>query len=100
MLFNIELDISKDELAKRLGIPENDIQERGIDFAALYFDETDFDINSEEEYENVPTRMKIKVIEDAIHCNRHIDELIQNEINDEIYSRKKDLQKWNEKIGN
>lgn len=94
MLFDIDLDISKEELAKKLGIPVEDISERGRDFEALMFDECDFDSCSEEEYENIPTHLKMKVIGDAIYSNRDIDEYIAMQIQDEISSRKKKLMEW------
>lgn len=94
MLFDIDLDISKGELAKRLGLPEDSVRERGQDFEALIFDECDFDSCSEEEYENIPTHLKMQVIGDAIYSNRDIDEYIAMQIQDEISFRKKKLMEW------
>ena len=91
MLLDIDTNLSPLEIAKKLGLNENDVKVNGEDFCAYVLEPSDFDEHCENQdiIENVPDWVKVDVLQetlnfyDEIHdtINRCIDESISDEEN-------------------
>lgn len=93
MLLDIDTNLSPQEIAKKLGLNENDIKVNGEDFCAYVLEPSDFDERCENQdiIENVPDWKKVDVLQETLNFYDEIHDAINRCIYESISEEENSL---------
>lgn len=93
MLLDIDTNLSPQEIAKKLGLDENDVKVNGEDFCAYVLEPSDFDERCENQdiIENVPDWKKVDVLQETLNFYDEIHDTINRCIYESISDEENDL---------